>query len=484
MISIDTIVDVQISRASAGINVRNINNCCIFSNETPKAGAFAGTHKLYVDARSVATDFGSASKTATAAQAFFAQTPNPLSTQSPLAVYLTTAANATATSIKTVDISANIANFKAITDGSLKIGTNDVTGLDFSSADTIDGVSTIISNALFGLPFSCSVEGQTLVFRSFDLGAASAFTIAPAGTGTDITAANLLNIAAATTTAGTDSTGETLIDAVNNALNEIDFVGVITTQGIESAKLLEFSNAFQAIDNLWILNINTPSELAIALDISTAGNTHTRCLYYSDPAAGFLFSAAYMGRAFSVNFSGTGTVQDMHLKALATILPDRTINGSKLTDIRNAGCDCYVDFGGLSRVFGSLKNGSFDQIYNVLALKFQLQASVFNLLATTFTKIPQTEAGMESIKSVIVGVMEQFTRNGYMAAGAWSSNQTFGDPVTFRRNIEENGYYIYSLPVAQQAQAERDQRIAPLIQIAVKEAGSINHVTLSLFVEA
>ena len=68
----------------------------------------------------------------------------------------------------------------------------------------------------------------------------------------------------------------------------------------------------------------------------------------------------------------------------------------------------------------------------------------------------------------------QGVRNGLIAPGAWNDSVPFGNPEDFLRNIEERGYYIYSLPIAKQQQAEREQRIAPVVQIAIKLSGAIH----------
>jgi hypothetical protein len=62
-----------------------------------------------------------------------------------------------------------------------------------------------------------------------------------------------------------------------------------------------------------------------------------------------------------------------------------------------------------------------------------------------------------------------------LSAGlTWNSAETFGNPEDLRRNITDVGYYIYSQPIAQQLQAQREARIAPLVQIAIKLAGAIH----------
>ena len=89
---------------------------------------------------------------------------------------------------------------------------------------------------------------------------------------------------------------------------------------------------------------------------------------------------------------------------------------------------------------------------------------------------------MTGLKSVYQGVCETSVRNGVVAPGTWNTAVPFGDPETFKKNIEEKGYYIYSIPVSQQAQVEREARKAPLVQIAVKTAGAIHSTNVMIYV--
>jgi hypothetical protein len=81
---------------------------------------------------------------------------------------------------------------------------------------------------------------------------------------------------------------------------------------------------------------------------------------------------------------------------------------------------------------------------------------------------------MNGLKDAYRQVCVQFVTNGCVAPGAWNSSETFADPLTFNNNIATNGYYIYSQPVAQQNVTDRDNRVAPLVQIAMKRAGAIH----------
>ena len=90
---------------------------------------------------------------------------------------------------------------------------------------------------------------------------------------------------------------------------------------------------------------------------------------------------------------------------------------------------------------------------------------------------------MQILINAISDVERQAVANGYLAPGKWNSPDTFGDLDDFHRNIEENGYYNYHQPVALQAQSEREQRKAPLVQIAGKEAGAIHSANILIYIE-
>lgn len=482
IISIDNVVNVTVSRVTQGLAVKDINSCCIFSQDSLTDGAtFSGNYGIYYDAVSVGNDFGTSSTTYRMANAFFSQVPNPLSTNSPLKIYRFDGVNATPKTITTTSLADSIAAFKLVTDGSLTVNETPLTGLDFSEVSTVADIADVIAQKL-PEGINLTVIENALQFSTSTIGASSVLTLAAGTTGTDISGADYLNLSSSIVSNGADCSGTRLNTAIADALNEIDFVGVITTQEMDHDTAIYVAEAIETMDIIWMLPIH-PLTVEIASDVMLGSLNHTRCLYHDDFDEALMFASAYMGRAFSVNFTGNSTVQDMFLKELYGITP-ANINQTQLTNILSYGCDTYVNFGGINRTYTSLYNLAFDEVYNLMALKFYMQNAVFNYLATTNNKIPQTEAGMDGIKSVVRGVLEQFVGNGFCAAGEWNSSTTFGDPVVFRKNIQQVGYYIYSLPIAKQTQADREARIAPLIQVAVKSAGSINHITVNVFVEA
>ena len=84
---------------------------------------------------------------------------------------------------------------------------------------------------------------------------------------------------------------------------------------------------------------------------------------------------------------------------------------------------------------------------------------------------------MTGLRNAYETTLAQGVANGFIGVGVgWGDDQPvpFGNPEDFRRNILEKGYYIYSLPISKQSSEDREARKAPIVQIAIKEAGAIH----------
>jgi hypothetical protein len=232
----------------------------------------------------------------------------------------------------------------------------------------------------------------------------------------------------------------------------------------------------------------------IFAQITAAQQNQARLLYYPttgtpDPGKDSrIFAAAYMSRLLSVDYTGSNTTINMHAKTLVGILPNTATSQTVLNALKTLGADCYPSFGGggqtLGKVFTSGANTYADLVQNTNWLTNALQVAGFNALAQVGTKIPQTESGMATLKGAYTRVLQQAVDNGFLAPGRWNGPDTFGDPVALIRNVEEAGFYVYSLPIVLQSQANRAARQAPLIQIAAKSAGAINSSNVLVSIEA
>lgn len=288
---------------------------------------------------------------------------------------------------------------------------------------------------------------------------------------------------------------ESTAEAIARLSAQIYFEGILTARDLEDEEAGEASAAVEATnDQIFFLPSSDVNALQTAngLFYKLQSNTQTKCLLYTygadedeQKANAKLFAAAYASRGLSVNYSGSNTCITMNLKDLTGIQADTNITENILQQCAQLGVDCFPSIAGLAKVISNAGNGLFfDQVANRIWLTSAIQTNVFNVLATTRTKIPQTEPGMNLIKSAIYDTFDQAVTNGMIAPGQWNSSDTFGVLEDFYRNILETGYYIYSTPVVEQAQAEREQRKAPLFQCAGKEAGATHNSDIMIYLEA
>lgn len=283
------------------------------------------------------------------------------------------------------------------------------------------------------------------------------------------------------------TSSETLDAAITRTANLVQYFGVMAAQIESQADMLAAAAVVQTMNKVALFVQKTSATIAPggSLDMLRTGSfTQSRGLYYgsSDDLSALEYQAAYAGRGFSTIFSGSNTTTTMHLKTLATIQPDPNLTQTLLNAAQLAGADCYVSLQGFSCNFCSGANDFFDNVYNLQWFSGALQVAGFNYLASTTTKVPQTENGMDGLKGAYRAVCQAAINNGYLAPGTWTSATTFGNQADLYSNVAQLGYYIYSTPISQQLQVDRAARNAPVIQIAAKEAGAIHKSTVIVYV--
>ncbi len=280
--------------------------------------------------------------------------------------------------------------------------------------------------------------------------------------------------------------GDTLTTALAATAAKIFFGGAIYGgYAPNDAELITAAAAYQAAKKMIFMSQNQTAALdggGVFETISAASESYARLLLYTVGATqARLMAAAYAGRAMCVQFEGSQTMLTMHLKDLVGITPDPGITQTVLEACKTIGADVYAYIGPLPKVFCTGGNTFFDQVYGTLWMVFALQVSVFNALATTFTKIPQTEAGMSILRNAVTSVLQRAVTNGFVAPGSWNSPQLFGNPEDLRSNVLLYGWYVYSAPVNQQSQTAREARQAPLIQAAAKLAGAVQESSVIVY---
>lgn len=479
-------VNVSLTSAPAGLADFNVNSIAIFSNEP---ALFSESYRAYMTPSAVSKDFGTDSLTAKMATALFTPVPNFRTGNGMLYIFPFKGVNATAGNVTTADIAANLSNFKTVTNGALNLTIDEtstlIQGLDFTSVQTLADIVTVIKAQNPDVDIETVENKIKFTSRRFGSDAAIAITTATGEGITDLSGAEYLNAAAAETVAGTNASGQTLAQAVQSGLEQVYFGGVLSTQFADNETVQANAASIQSMDVTYFNEITSPKNIAVlGAGIKAAGLSKTRSLLMSNSAQQAKIAiATYATIAKSVNWKATNTANTMNLKTLTGCVPDNGLSDTYVLSAQTNGVDIYGNTGGLSVVYSNDNNGYTDDAEANLWHKKATEVAGFNYLRQTNTKIPQTETGMAGLRNAYEQVCVQAVRNGSVAPGTWNGPVPFGNPDDFKRSIEERGYYVYSIPVAQQSQTDREARKAPVVQIALKRSGAFHFSEVIINVE-
>jgi hypothetical protein len=472
-LSLANVVNISVAAAQAGVGSYNTSNLALFTSELFNPATFGSDgYKIYLSPSEVADDFGSTSDTYKMANSVFSQQPNILAGNG----YLVIIPMLWSMQKITFDGVAASGSFDlTLPEGTITVNWNDSAATIQTALQSLTGLSNlIVSGSIAGQELTITFVGYygptTLISLSND-------TLQDSMSAPVIPTASMFLV------------GETVEDAVLRTEDLVQYFGVMSNQVLSQSDEIGLAGAVQPLNKIAFVVSRTEADIEVGGKIDllrSGGYTHTRGLFYGadNDTDAFVMMASYAGRALSVNFAGSNTTTTMHLKDLTGVQPDPMLTQTMLVKAQNAGADVYVSLQGVAKVFCSGENSFFDQVYNLQWLIGALQVAGFNYLAQSSTKVPQTESGMDGLKKAYRDVCEQAITNQYIAGGAWNSSTTFGNQADFLANITQRGYYIYSSPVAKQLQADREARIAPLVQIAIKEAGAIHSSNVVVYVNA
>lgn len=473
-LSLADIINISVAASQAGIGDYNTSNLALFTSEAYSSATFGILgYKIYLDPTGVATDFGTGSIAFAQANAIFSQQPNILAGGGYLVIIPIQPL------VEDLALSGVAASgtFELVFPGgtTAAINWNDLAPAIQTKVQAVTGQSnTLVSG---------SIATRDLKLTHLGLyGTEAAVTV----TANSLATSGPVSITF-TITIGTAA--EDLASAITRTKGLVQFFGIMGDLIFSQADMLAAAAVVQPLNKIAFFVSRTSADVAPAglLDLLRSGGfTQSRGLYYggiTDQEA-LVMMASYSGRALSTNFNGSNTTSTMQLKDLTGVQPDPSITETLFAQCKTAGADVYASFQGVAKVFSTGANSFFDDIYNEQWIIGAMQVAVFNYLAQSATKIPQTEQGMDGLKGAIRKVCDQAVTNQYLAPGQWNSSTTFGNQADFFANIKQAGYYIYSQPIAQQSQSARAARQAPLVQIALKEAGAIHSSSVIIYINA
>ncbi len=439
--------------------------------------------RAYTAIEGVALDFGTTAPEYLAAALYFGQSPKPQNlyigrwARTATAGFVKGSALTSAQQLMSAWTIIVSGGFKVTIDGVLKT----LGGLDFSAQTTLNGVAAIITAAL-GASGVCTFNGSSFIITSSTTGATSLVTnaIAPA-VGTDIS--TMLKLTAALAFApvpGHDA--EEPVDCVSVLANMSSaWYGLMFAAATmpDSDQVLAVAQLVEALSVSRIYGVTEiDSRVLEASYTNDLASLLSALLYrrsFVQYSPNVYAVASFFGRAFSVNFNANRSTITLMYKQEPGINAEN-ITESQAVALKDKRCNVFVKYDNDTSIiqYGVMSGPAyFDEIHGLDWLQNAIQNSVYTLLYTTSTKIPQTNAGSNQIVNEINAVCEEAVNNGLVAPGQWNADG-FGQLV--RGQYLKTGFYIFALPMELQAQSERETRKAPPISVAVKLAGAIQEV--------
>jgi hypothetical protein len=482
---VSDIVNVQVVLTPIAAQERNFGSLLILGDSDVVDSV--ERLRLFTSLDAIAEQFGTSAPEYLAAALYYGQTPQPSVCYIGKWARVAEPGQLKAGILSTAQ--QTLANFTAITTGAFDISVDgveqNVTGLNFSAALNLSGVAAIVSAALDDASCTWDNVNKRFVITSDTTGDASSVSFASApDSGADVT--NLFRIGSddeGYLIAGVDA--EEAVDAVQAIANmSSDWYGLYiaasvapsTDEYLAVAAFIEGSGLSRifGITSQSTAILDSVSTSDIASQLKELGYKRTFLQYSSKNAYA---AASIFGRAFTVNFDGSNTTLTIKFKQEPGVVAE-TITASQAATLRDKNCNVFVKYNNDTNIIqeGVMVNGFFfDEVHGTDWLQNAVQTDVYNLLYTSPTKIPQTDAGINVITTRIAKTLEQAVVNGLVAPGVWDAP---GFGALSQGDTLETGYYVYAPPVATQSQADREARKAPVIQAAIKLAGAVHFTNI------
>lgn len=437
----------------------------------------------YTSLAAVAGDFGTTSPEYRAAALYYGQTPRPLNLQIGR-WFRTPGSGQLQGGILTAQEQA-MGAWQAVTNGTMTVDIDGtpraVTALNLSTATNLNGVASAITAKL--APNAVATwDGQRFTITSAATGTTSTVGYATGtGSGTDVSA--LLKLTAATALPPVDGiAAETAVSAVSALIDRsgvwfgLMFGAAVPPsddQAVEIAQLIEGQDIERMFG--WTNTDMRTLDATFTTDVTSRFRalnfSHSFTQVSSNPYA----VASWFGRAFSVNFGANRSVITMMYKQEPGVVAEM-ITESQAQTLRAKRGNVFVAYDNDTAIiqYGQMANGAwFDEIHGLAWFRNALQNSLYNLFYQSGTKVPQTDPGVNQVRAQASLACEEAINNGLVAPGVWNAD---GFGQLSRGDSLPSGYYIYVAPIATQPQAERETRVGPPMQIALKLAGAIQEL--------
>lgn len=442
--------------------------------------------RTYANIDAVAADFGTLAPEYLAAVLWFEQTPQP--TELKIGRWAKTATSGLLVGATLSAAQQAMSVWNAITAGSFDVtidggAVKSVTGLNFSAATNLNAVASDITTALAGAgTMTWNSVYQRFQLESATTGATSSVSFLSAqGTGTDISG----DLGMLSTSSGAYAVAGIAAETAVSAATLFDtnygqgWYG-LTITGAVDADHLAVAAYIEAANNKHIYGVTT-NEAGVLVSTDTTNIAYQlKGLGYKRTVVQYSSSNAYavcslLARILTTNYNANNTVITLMYKQEPGIVAE-TLNSNQIAALEGFNCNVFVAYNNNTAIIepGVVANGTFlDIITGTDWLALDIQTSLYNLLYTSTTKIPQTDAGNHLLVTTVEQVCAQGVVNGLLGPGVWNSG---GFGALNQGDFLAKGFYVYAPPISTQAQADRAARKSVPIQVAAKLAGAIHSI--------
>lgn len=391
-----------------------------------------------------------------------------------------------------------LSNFSAVTSGSMALTIDGtafaVSGLNLSSATNLNGVASLLQAAIRAAGGAATAnvrvtwDGTRFTVTSGTAGPASSISFATAtGAGTDLAARFAFTDPLATRVPG--SAAESLTQAIAtlaDVSSDWYACSVATATPPSTVDHISATSLINAMSVSRIYAVTTQDRAVLdgtrSDDVASQLmqlNTGRSLVQFSSwhPAAVF----SLMGRFATIDFNANNTTITLMFKQEPGVVAEKLTN-TQANALEKKNCNVFVYYNNGKAILekGVMSNGQFiDEVQNCDWYLNEIQTDLFNLQYQTTTKIPQDDGGMTTILGVMNTTAEKAVNNGMAGPGQWNG-PGFGTLLT--GDLLADGYYTFVGPIRLQSQANREKRVSPPFQQAIKLRGAVHEIDLAITV--
>lgn len=484
-----SLISVSVSLTPAGAQAQNLSTLLILGSTD--IIDVAERWREYASLAEVAASFTSTDPEYKSAALWFQQSPQPTTLR--IGRWAKTATKGKLNGAPLTTAQQALAIFTAVTSGGFTYtkdggAPTNVTGINLSAATNLNGVAALITAALTGATMTWNAAMARFQLVSSTTGATSSisFLTAP-GSGTNL--APLLFMQAADS--GAHQVGGIALETADAAVTIFDrdwgqsWYAVMIPEAVNSEHLA-VAALVEGLDNKHLYGVTTQEAGAlvaattsdIAYQLAQLGYNRTIVQYSSTSAQAV---ASLFGRLLTVDYTANASVITLAYKQQPGIVAEG-LNTVQAASLRSKNCNAFMTFNNQTAIVlhGVASSGNFiDVVTSTDWLAITLQQQLYNLLYTSTTKVPQTDAGMTLLQTTAEAVCAQGVVNGMLAPGVWNSN---GFGILKQGDFMPKGFYVHIAPIGTQSPVDRAARRSPPIQIAAKLAGAVHEISVAVTV--